>query len=210
MSMRIRLPLLTWATFCALSTSAIQADLIGLAPRDSRKHLELPKGNAEIDKAIECFQRRDYDRCFELLKGASKKDANLSSARLMLAKLFLLENELARGRATLEQAALENKEDPETYIVFGYLALEEGRLTDALLQFDKAVALLSSGRLTDQRTRAYRIQCHDGITVVAERRKDWSAAELSLSTWLQFEPKNGTARQHLGWAFFRLGKREKA
>jgi hypothetical protein len=49
-----------------------------------------------------------------------------------LAKLGFLSNQQAIVRAALERAVLEDAEHPEVYILFGNLALVEGRLTDGV------------------------------------------------------------------------------
>lgn len=171
---------------------------------------DAPSNIAEIDTAIEHFQRHDYDRCLTVLKEASKKHPDLLPPRIMLAKLFLLDNQMARGRETLEQAAAANSNHPEVYVLFGKLAFQEARLTDALVHFEKAVTLARSGNLTNREKRTTLIDANAGLAAVAEQRNNWTSAASFLSAWLQLDPKNGKARQRLGQARFQLGRRDDA
>jgi tetratricopeptide (TPR) repeat protein len=176
----------------------------------NEKSLELPKGVEEIDKAMHAFDQRDYDGCLKLLQDAREKHPTLFPARLMMAKLFLLHGQAAAGRANLEQAAAEDANLPETYLLFGKLALADGRLTDAWLQFDKAATLARSGEWPDTLRRDFQVEAASGMATVAERRKDWPAAAAALAAWLKHSPENGSVRHRLGRVLFHAGKHDKA
>ena len=85
-------------TVIALTLAALplRAGIIGAAEKD---RFRLPSGRAEVDQAIACFQRRDYEQAFQLLKAAADKDPDLFPARLMFAKLYFLNGQVAEGRA---------------------------------------------------------------------------------------------------------------
>jgi len=173
------------------------------------KHLQLPGGGPEIDQAIERFKKGDYEQCLTLLKTAAASRPDLFPARLMFAKLCLLLDQPAMGREALEQAAVENPNLPETYLVFGRLALQDNRLTEAQLQSDKAMTLAGSGFWSDRQKRDLLVDTYAGLAAVSERRRDWPGAAANLTAWLKLEPKNGQARQLLAAAWFRQGQREK-
>ena len=94
----------TAVTVIALTLAALplRAGIIGAAEKD---RFRLPSGRAEVDQAIACFQRRDYEQAFQLLKAAADKDPDLFPARLMFAKLYFLNGQVAEGRAHLERSA---------------------------------------------------------------------------------------------------------
>jgi tetratricopeptide (TPR) repeat protein len=173
------------------------------------ERLKLPEGVPEIDQAIVQFKKGDYEQCLSLLKTAAASRPDLFPAQVLFAKLCLLMDQPAMGRAALEQAAIDNPRLPETYLVFGRLALQDNRLTDAQLQFDKAMALAASGAWSDRWKHDFLVDAHAGLTEVAEQRKDWPAAAANLAAWLELEPKNGRARQLLAEALFRQGQRDK-
>lgn len=160
----------------------------------------------ELDKALESFQRREYEQALIVLQAATKAYPELPPARLMMARLFLAHNQLPLGRAALEQAAVESPAYPGIYNGFGALALAEGRLTDAFLHFDKAASLATSGPWTDRQGAFFLLQSHAGLATVAEGRKDWATAHAALAAWLEREPTNGQARQRLARALLELDK----
>jgi tetratricopeptide (TPR) repeat protein len=200
-----------WAwLFIALAASQPSAASAGpILPKASLDALQLPEGVEEVDKAVEAFQRHEYEQALTLLKAAAKKRPDLTPPRIILAKLFFMDNQAPAGRTALEQAAVDEPEHPEIYVIFGKLALQDNRITDAHLHFDKASVLLRSHKLGDAAKKRLEIDIATGQTMVAERRSDWPAAALALNTWLNLEPKNGRARQRLAQAFFRLGKRDR-
>jgi tetratricopeptide (TPR) repeat protein len=192
----------------ASGPAAIRAGPIGL--RTEQEQLRLPEGIPEIEQAVVHFRRRDYDQSLALLRTAIERHPELFPARLLFAKLCLLNEQPALGRAALEQAAVEKPDLPETYLVFGRLALREGRLTDAQLQLDKAAALADSGSWSEPLRTTFRLDAREGLAAVAERRKDWPAAAAALAAVLALDPSNGRARQRLAAALFRQGRHEQA
>jgi Tfp pilus assembly protein PilF len=171
---------------------------------------QLPKGVPAIDQAIERFKNAEYDQCLTLLKTAAASHPDMLPPRLLFAKLCLLLEKPAMGRAALEEAAVESPALPDTYLLFGRLALRDNRLTDAQLQFDKAIALTVSGSWPDPVKQGFLSDAHSGLAGVSEKRKDWPAATANLMEWLKLEPKNGPARQRLAVALFHQGQREQA
>jgi len=189
--------------------ASLQADFLHPPPVDLEA-LHLPKHVDELDKAIQIFQKGDYEQCLKLLQAAGNKHSDLFPARLILAKLFLQHNQVNQGRAALEQVAADSPGHPEIYLVFGRLALQEGRPTDSRLHFDKAMELARSGKWSEQLRQVFQGDAYDGLAAVAEHRRDWLAAVAALSARLKLTPNNSAARQRLGVALFHQGKRDEA
>jgi tetratricopeptide (TPR) repeat protein len=207
--MSVRLALVSAAFFFVLGDARVPIRggiLTGMSVPD---HLRLPKGLPEIDQAIERFKNRDYDQCLSLLKSAAASHPDVFPARVMFAKLCLLANQPSMARDALEQAIDENPDRPETYLVFGRMALDDNRLTDAQLQFDKAMAMAASRIGSDPRKQEFLAAAQAGLAAVAERRKDWPTAVVALTAWLKLEPKSGQARRRLAQASFHQGQRER-
>jgi hypothetical protein len=55
----------------------------------------------------------------------------------LFAKLAFQNNQAALVRPALEQGSAEDSEHPEVFLLFGELALREGRLTDAAVHFQE-------------------------------------------------------------------------
>src|SRR5262249_32029701 len=83
---------------------------------------------AALDPAARSFQRGDWETCLQQLGQAIP---TLPPAQALFAKLAFQNNQPALIHPALERAIAENPEHPEVFILFGNLAVLEGRLTDA-------------------------------------------------------------------------------
>jgi tetratricopeptide (TPR) repeat protein len=94
--------------------------------------------------------------------------------------------------------------------LLGMLAMADGRLSDARLNFENVLTLAGSGRWDAEKTHIFRREALKGLAAMSEAREDWNGAHTRLITWLELEPKNGLARQRLGRVLFALAKPEQA
>ena len=125
------------------------------------------------------------------------------------AKLAFLSNQAALVRPALERAVAEDAGHPEVFILFGNLALAEGRLTDASVHLEKATALASNGAGPLIRSRGLR-----GSAIKAKRsspkaRETGKKQEWRLKVgwrWRAPTPALGSdwARLCSGWASMTL------
>jgi tetratricopeptide (TPR) repeat protein len=159
----------------------------------------------ELDRAAESFKRGELDACLQQLGRAVETQPELPPAHALLAKLAFQYNQASLIRPALERAVVEGPDHPEVFILFGDVALLEGRLTDAAVHFEKARMLATAGgRFAAQKDRFDRL-CHQGEASIAEGRGDWKSARSALEGWLKHEPANAPARHRLGKALFHLG-----
>ena len=107
-------------------------------------------GPAEIQEAAEAFGQGDLRGCWEKLRTAYVKQPNIAPPKVMFARMLLAAGRFREGRHVLEQAAVDHARHPELYLLFGQLAVTEGRLNDAQLNFEKALALEVPGNWTPQ------------------------------------------------------------
>jgi Tfp pilus assembly protein PilF len=163
-----------------------------------------------VDRAIDLFKNGKVADAYEALKEAAKQRPELPPARLMLARMFAESNQPQFARFTIEQAASENPDHPDIYISLGNIALTESRFTDAMLQFEKGLAVGLAGKWPDHQKRNIRLACANGLAQVAESRGKWETAREHLKTILELEPKNGQVRYRLGRVLFMLDDREGA
>ena len=87
---------------------------------------------------------------------------------------------------------------PEVYLTLGDLALGEGRLSDARLNFENALALTGVGRWDAERTRAMRRGSLTGLAAVSEAREDWNGAQARLRPGSSSSPSR--VRRGNDWA----------
>src|SRR5204863_2251546 len=90
---------------------------------------------------------------------AKKNDDSLPPGELLLARLLIAVNNIAQGRQLLDRVASQHPDTPEVYLLLGNLALGEGRLTDAFLQYSQAGILV--GAQDDGRTSVVKDRWND-------------------------------------------------
>ncbi len=166
---------------------------------------QIPDANTEkphppqIIQAVESFKSGRYDECLQRLEGAAGTYPNLLPPRLILAKLFLASRQIAQGRVAMEQAIAKHPDRPEIYLQFAALALADGHLTDAALQFEKALSLVPAEAGTAPQ-RHFLSECHAGLATVAERRGQWPAVQKYVGLWLRADAQSGPAHERLARA----------
>jgi superkiller protein 3 len=168
-----------------------------------------PTGN-ELEPAVLKIREGRIDEALGLIRAEAAQHPDWAPAQLILARLLFAANQVMPGRRALEQAAVEAPKHPEVYLTFGTIALSEGRLSDARLNFEHALSLIGSHPGDAERARGVRREALTGLAAVAEAREDWPAARTYLNNVLELEPKTGLARQRLGAVLFRLGKFDEA
>jgi tetratricopeptide (TPR) repeat protein len=164
----------------------------------------------ELEQATISFQGADFETCLKQLGQAVRAHPELPPAHALFAELASRNNQVTLVRPALERASAEDPAHPEVFLLFGDLALREGRWTDAAVQFEKATALASAPRWTAPQRAYFDRRCLQGKAAVAEGREDWKAAKAALDDWLKLEPADALARQRLGKALFGLGQYDDA
>jgi Tfp pilus assembly protein PilF len=181
--------------------SSAKDDVPGKA---ATKHADA--GDQELEEIASKVRAGKVDEALRALKEKAPKHPDWSPPQLILARLLFVANQPAAGRRAVEQAAIETPDHPEVYLTFGSLALNEGRVSDARLNFEHALELAANGRGDAGRMSACRREAFAGLATVAESRQDWNLAENRLKALLELEPKNALARQRLGGVLFQTGK----
>ncbi|MBS0210753.1 MAG: tetratricopeptide repeat protein [Planctomycetes bacterium] len=166
---------------------------------------------ARLRAAFDALQRGDGDKTLSELEDARKANKSLPPARVMLARLLFAANQqqlVTLARQSLEQAAKDEPSAPEVYILLGNVALSEGRLTDAQLEYTHASELVSPKFADPKAPDAQRLmrQIYSGMTSVAENRQEWMKAVQMASLWIENakddDNQMAQAKQRLGRAMF--------
>jgi tetratricopeptide (TPR) repeat protein len=166
----------------------------------------------EVQSAIKrFFVERDVNGARADLEVARSKHQTLPPAEIMMAQFLALAQQVPMARAELELGVKKELEgnkpvDPEFYLIFGDVAFQERRFTDAELLFAKAEALISDYSLNAIRKRNLNRRALAGEAAVAEAREDWATAQKDLVAWLQIDADSAPAHQRLGRTLFKLNK----
>ena len=156
----------------------------------------------EVHEAFEKLRERDADGALERLKAASEKYPELSSAHVMLARLYFQANQGPAAVAALELAVRETPDDPDPYVNFGEYALASRRFTDAGLSFAKAQELVDSFEGNEERIKGMQTRIQSGLAALAEARQEWQVAKQHLEAALEFKPGDPTLQMRLGQSMF--------
>jgi tetratricopeptide (TPR) repeat protein len=162
----------------------------------------------QLEVAVKTFETGDYEGTLNRLEEACRANAELPPPELMLARMFLAVGRLDTVSGLLEQVARERPEYPGTYNTFGELALQQGRVADALAQFT-LVRLMLDRRKVRQRER-FESDCLLGLAAVAELRGQWDQAAKYLRVVLEADEAMGPAHYRLGIAEFYRGEQTSA
>ncbi len=168
------------------------------------------EGAEELAQAVGRFEKGDFEGCLTSLEAAGKRNPGLFPAKLLLAKLFVSHHQLAPGRAVLEQVVVDHPDLPEGYLLFATVALEDGRIADAAVHLEKALALAQTDRWTAERKRMFAIGTQSGLAEVAERRGNWALAQKHLLAWSAVDPDNPRVHRRLGSVLFHQKQYPKA
>lgn len=145
-----------------------------------------------LKEAMERFQVGDGNGTLEKLKEAQKADTSLPPGELMLARLLIAINDINRGRQLLDQVFSLDQETPEVYVLLGNLALGEGRLTDAYLEYTRAGEYVGAQnsdkdivgtRWTKERRDDFLREVYSGKAAVFEQLRNWDKAKNELMAW---------------------------
>ena len=141
-------------------------------------------------------------------------DLNLPPPQIMLCRWFAQTRQEYAARQALDKAVTQYPTDPEAYIVLGNLAMEQRRVTEAELLFNKAAELLKTFPADKQPKRRDALEpaVPSGLAGVAESRAasmpsednsaEWAIAEKHLKNLLSMSPKDTLAMQRLARAMF--------
>lgn len=158
-----------------------------------------------VRDAVVRVNNNDTAGALELLKSARKKNPAIAPAHILLARLLLMRGQVPQARGSLEQAVKEDPSDPDPYLMFGQLANNASRVTDAEQLFEKTAALAKSFSGSAKRKRRFLIGAYNGLASIAERREHWALAEQHLRRLIVVDPDTGRFHRRLGIALFRQG-----
>jgi len=181
-------------------------DLIGAYVSDASE-----SAYPSVAKAIEQWlKNRNLNAARGELQQAKLSSPKLPPAEIMLAQLLAMTNNGPAARAELELGVGKNPNDPEFYIIFGDIAFQERRFTDAQLLFEKAAKLVPEFSGNEKRKRNLTMRSFAGNAAVLEAREKWTEALEQLKAWIAVDDVNAPAHQRMGRCLFKLNKIKEA
>jgi tetratricopeptide (TPR) repeat protein len=178
----------------------------GAGDTTEKKQPEMP----EFKDAVGFFNNRDIDSALKKLEEAAKKNTDLPPAEVLMAQLFASAKSGQGMWVYLDKAAQKYPDDPESFVLLGEIALNQARLTEADMLFNKAYSLIAKFNKSPDRLNKLKPRILKGMSIVAESREDWPLAQQRLEEYLKQEPKNVVVMQRIGRMLFKQSKTKEA
>lgn len=147
-----------------------------------------------VINAVEAFIARDMKRLEAILLAQSQSDATFPPPKLLLAVFSYAVKDTRTGFALLEHAAAEAPEYPGIYLAFARLALNQGRLSDALAMFEKSSRVSEESKLEEEARDFFMREALNGSIDVVMRQRRYSEARKKVQALRESypdEPKIG-------------------
>jgi tetratricopeptide (TPR) repeat protein len=164
----------------------------------------------EDQKAREAFAAGKVDDALKHLQAAAKANPAAAPPKVTLSRWFLDARRGREARLLLEQAAAEDPGHPDVLLTNGMYALNEGRVTDAVLSGEAALAAAAQPRWDADARRRFQREARLCLVAALDRRGNFAGAREHLTALLKDDPRNPRLRTDLGRANFLLGNTEEA
>ena len=164
-----------------------------------------------VEKGIQLFKEGNAAEAFALFVKAKEKNPEISPPEVMLARLYYASKNVALGKNSLQSAVLKHPEDPEAWNILGDIHLQTGNWAEAELLFERGLRTAKTSRnATNRRMKNQLRFALNGLSKSYETRKVWIKAQVYLSEWSEFEPKNINVLRRLAVAQLNQGQVEQA
>ena len=169
-----------------------------------------PALQAELQKAVDFFNKSDIPKALEVLNALYKARPNIMPPRLVMAQWFAQANVPNAVRASLEMATHETPNDPEAYILLGEIALRQRELTAAEVLFEKADTLLPKYTVNEERKKNMTIALYRNQATLYEMRGRWADMQRVVINLLNTAEQKPDMYRQLAVAYFQQGDDAKA
>jgi tetratricopeptide (TPR) repeat protein len=197
---RLAIALMAWLG----ASSGVRADLTAEALTGTSVTGVGPYYQDVVD-AIQQFGTRDFAGALARLESAKKSTPRLPPAEIMMANLYLDANQPLAAIAQLEKAAQRWPRDPESFVMLAERAVNEGRVTEAGLMFEKASKIVDAFGDNPKRKQNLQIRTYLGWAAADETRTAWKDAQQKLEQLIKLDQKSAVAHERLGRVLFRSG-----
>jgi len=148
------------------------------------------KQREAVKQAVKAFQKQDGVELRRILEEQAEADPDFPPADLLLASLSYAVKDVQSGQILLENAAIKYPDYPGVFSAFARVALNQGRISDALAMFEKCSRKIDSPTLGKTAKEFYVQQVLDGMIDVAMKQERFSEARELLEKLRKRIPEN--------------------
>lgn len=194
----------------ALAAAVLLALATAAAAQDPKNPPKTDPPATDEQKAREAFAAGKFDDALKLLQSATKNNAAAMPPKVTMSRWFLEAKKGSDARVLIEQAATEDPAHPDVLLTNGMYALNEGRVTDAVLNLEAALNAAGATRWDAAARTRFQREARLGLVAALERRGNFAAVKDHLAALLKDDPKNPRLRVGLARANFLLGRPDEA
>ncbi|MCA9236885.1 MAG: tetratricopeptide repeat protein [Planctomycetales bacterium] len=163
-----------------------------------------------LRNAVRALRSGDRDAALRLLRQSQVDRPDLAPAEILLANLYVTEGQPDQARQVLEESAVLYPEDPEPHLMFADLAWRQRHITDACVQYQRALELAADFNGSPARQAKLKVWALAGLGSVAEARGQLETAGELYRELLKLDPRHPQARFRMGHVLFGLGQVDEA
>lgn len=165
-----------------------------------------------LEKVVAAFMDGQAQVVNDTLDELAAEDSDFPPRDLMLAAMSYILRDQRSGRALLERAAVNSPDYPGTYAAFSRLALNEGRITDALALLEKCAKAVreKKGELSDKARDHFGRQYSDGMIEVAAAQGRFDDARKMLDYQFGKTPDDPKTLMTAAEVEFKAGELDKS
>ena len=163
-----------------------------------------------LQTAIDAFIQRKPDMSLEIFKQSVANNPDFPPAELLMAGLYFAAKDQNKGLQFLQKAAIESPDHPSIYAAYGRLASGTNRNVDAMVHFQKLLALLDKVKLDETSVAHYENEYLEGMSQTAVKLKQYDLARNLAGQLLKRKPDNTNPLQLLARVAFEEGNFDEA
>ena len=179
-------------------TNAEPARTTGPANETAQNKTE-PDEEADIARALELYQRNDFDAARKMLEDICEKDPKMPPPGIFLVQFAAAARQEDRIRYWLDQATWNHPDDPEAYTLLAEFALNDSRFAEAKLLVEKGVSLLRNPGINEDRRKSIEILTDSVQGKLHQTRGEWAKARLHFEKLIADDPDNLDVLARLGF-----------
>lgn len=163
--------------------------LVRTSPDSAHAHYLLARAYARLNAT---------DRALESVDRAASMQPDHLSALIMRARLLADANRLAEAKAQLSALQVRFPDNPEVMGLEGWLYLAEGKPKEAVIAFERAAAIATTGALIQD------------LAAAQAQAGNWDTSFTTLESWLKDHPGDAGVRNNLAELYLFFNRNDEA